>query len=213
MRTVFVLLSLVLCAAMATAQNVSVIVIHGHSMVPVRYVTESFGATVSFSSHNRQVGISLSAQQINMTPGSTVAFVGGRRVIMDAPPVIIAGVVYVPVRFVSMNLGMDVLWLEGTQQIRIIHPKSGRTIMLGVNRDHGTGQRLPPGLRYHGTPGHNGTSPGHAGKEQHGKQVEKDRHDHTAARQFHADVEHGKSEHGNKEHGKSEHDSQAHHGK
>jgi len=117
---------------MATAQDVTAVIIDGRSMVPLRYVTESLGASVTYDSRTRNTNISLDDQHVNMSTGSNIAFVDGNRVVMDTTPALIDGVTYVPVRFVSTNLGMDVIWISQTRQVRIAYPKTGKTIVLVV---------------------------------------------------------------------------------
>ena len=166
-KYILLLLSLAFMASRVTAQNVSAVMIHGHSMVPLRYVTEAFGASVSYNSRTRDIEISLRDQQVKMRTGNTAAIVGERRVMMDTAPVTMAGVTYVPVRFVSVNLGMNVTWMPENQRIRIVHPRSGKTIWLVMKEQ--PEYRRSPGHRHHGTPGHGGAPPGQIGNDHHSR--------------------------------------------
>ena len=112
------------------AATPSAILINGRSMVPLRYISETFGSTVHYDAPTKGITISLDDQRVNMNVGNTSAKVGGKNVVLDVAPLVIAGVTYVPVRFVSTAFGAQVDWIAATREIKIIHPGSGKKIML-----------------------------------------------------------------------------------
>lgn len=92
----------------------------GRTLVPVRTVAESLGATVVWVPENRQVLLLRGEQTIVLTLGSASAAVDG--VTLDLPGGVPAGVVkwegkestMVPLRFVSEQLGAQVEWDNDT---------------------------------------------------------------------------------------------------
>jgi hypothetical protein len=55
--------------------------------------------------------------------GSNIAIVNNKKVVLDVPPEIKNGRTFVPIRFVSENLGAQVEWEASTQTITIKYPK------------------------------------------------------------------------------------------
>ena len=77
------------------------------TMVPIRALTEAFGAKVDFE--NNVVTIVDNDTTIAMTIGETTYTVNGEEATMDVAPVIGSGDrTYVPVRFVGEALGYEV---------------------------------------------------------------------------------------------------------
>ncbi|MHB9109681.1 MAG: copper amine oxidase N-terminal domain-containing protein [Armatimonadota bacterium] len=125
----------------------------GRTMVPLRMVGESFGASVQFDSRTKGVSISLDYRKVNMTVDSPRAHVGDRVVVLDSPAVVAGGVCYVPARFVSDTFGFGITWVSAEHRVIVVHPKTKKQIVLGVSR------RVPPGLAKKG-----GMPPGQAKK-------------------------------------------------
>nr|WP_283809179.1 copper amine oxidase N-terminal domain-containing protein [Tumebacillus amylolyticus] len=80
------------------------------TMVPVRFVAESMGATVDWMPNTQFVVIKLPGKDIRMRVGETKASVNGASVMLDTKSVMTNDRTYVPLRFVSENLGADVKW-------------------------------------------------------------------------------------------------------
>jgi len=78
----------------------------GITMVPIRAVAEGLGATVNYA--NRTVSFSRGGKTVRLFVGSNDAVVDGQSVTMSATPVIRNNRTYVPLRFVSENLGVTV---------------------------------------------------------------------------------------------------------
>ncbi|ACI18144.1 anion ABC transporter anion-binding protein [Coprothermobacter proteolyticus DSM 5265] len=95
---------------------------NGRTMVPIRAVTEPFGAKVDWDGATRTVIISFQGHTVKMTIGSNVATVDGARVTMDVAPEIINSRTFVPARFVSESLGFTVRWNDKTKTVTITYP-------------------------------------------------------------------------------------------
>ncbi|OMF16418.1 hypothetical protein BK127_12515 [Paenibacillus sp. FSL H7-0331] len=87
--------------------------------LPVRPVSEAFGAMVMWDAEQHSVTISLDNTTIVCSIDNPVGYVDGEAVALETMPVMIAGRTYVPLRFVAELLGMQVDWDDGTKTIRI----------------------------------------------------------------------------------------------
>ncbi|GGJ28207.1 copper amine oxidase N-terminal domain-containing protein [Paenibacillus hunanensis] len=77
--------------------------------VPIRFVTEGLGGTVSWDKVKQQVTIhSNDQQEIVLTMGSNVAYLNGEMKVLSNAPQITTPRAMVPVRFVSEVLGATV---------------------------------------------------------------------------------------------------------
>lgn len=86
-------------------------IINDRTMVPIRFVAESMGFFVDWDPENRTVIIGENSE-ILLPIGSTTATVDGAEVELDSPAIIEDSRTLVPIRFVSENLGAEVLWDE-----------------------------------------------------------------------------------------------------
>ncbi|MCE5223942.1 PQQ-binding-like beta-propeller repeat protein [bacterium] len=94
----------------------------GRTLVPIRFVSESFGAEVDYVKEEQKVTVNLYGKLIEIFINRTTAKVNGQPVILDLPAMIIQGRTLVPLRFVSENLGAKVDWDGKTQTITITFP-------------------------------------------------------------------------------------------
>lgn len=83
---------------------------NGRVLVPVRGVTEGFGAQVEWNAENSMVIIKQGETALRLTLGSMDVEVGDKMVKLDVAPEIMENRVYVPLRFVSEGLGHAVEW-------------------------------------------------------------------------------------------------------
>ncbi|MFP4248606.1 MAG: copper amine oxidase N-terminal domain-containing protein [Armatimonadota bacterium] len=78
------------------------------TLVPVRTVTEWLGATVEWDGENDEITITRRNTTVNLRPDSTAALLDGEAIVLDEPPVLLAGVTYVPARFVVESFGASI---------------------------------------------------------------------------------------------------------
>lgn len=83
---------------------------NGRVQVPLRGVGEALGAKVEFNGAQKKVKYTKGDKSIELTIGSKQALVDGQSVVMDTAAKAIKGRTYVPLRFVSENLGESVSW-------------------------------------------------------------------------------------------------------
>lgn len=89
------------------------------TMVPVRAVSESFNCQVSWNPELRQVKIVNTDKEILLYIDSVKASVNGTEVMLDAAPVIVNDITFVPVRFVTENMGYNVAFIPGLNSVMI----------------------------------------------------------------------------------------------
>lgn len=101
---------------------------NSRTMVPVRVVSESFGADVDWNEAERKVTIKLDETTVVLTIDSTAATVGSEEKTLDTPAVIKDGRTMVPLRFVSEALGKNVEYVDASKQILITDQNPVMTI-------------------------------------------------------------------------------------
>lgn len=98
------------------------------TMVPVRIISERFGASVVWNDETQSVSIEKDGQTILLTLGSDTALVNGSETLLDAAPQEYNGRTMVPLRFISETLGMNVEYVALSQQVLITDETSVMTI-------------------------------------------------------------------------------------
>ena len=105
----------------AEYDNVLPYIESGRTMMPIRAVAESLGAKVDWDADNEIVTID---NRIELEVNNDVAIVDGKQVIMDVPAEIRKSRTFVPLRFVSENMGAKVSWDNDTRTVKIVTPES-----------------------------------------------------------------------------------------
>ncbi|WP_433945209.1 copper amine oxidase N-terminal domain-containing protein [Paenibacillus sp. SN-8-1] len=107
------------------------ILVQGRVLVPLRAVSESLGASVSWNPHTKTVTVSKWSESMSLTPGSKKARIeGGLRgavtIPLDVPVRTVNNRVYVPLRLISEQYGYRVDWSNNTVSIQSPLTPSGR---------------------------------------------------------------------------------------
>jgi len=92
---------------------------NSRTMLPVRFVAESLGATVGWDGATSTVTVSTDTVEIRITIGKAEATVNGAAVTLDSPAFIENSRTYLPVRFVAENLGATVGWDGATSTVTL----------------------------------------------------------------------------------------------
>jgi hypothetical protein len=92
---------------------------NGRTFVPVRYLGDALGATVSWDAATQTVTLTKGSNTETMNIGSTTMTVNGAAVTMDVAPVIVNSRTMLPARFVAQGLGAQVGWNPATQEVLI----------------------------------------------------------------------------------------------
>ena len=96
---------------------------NGRTMVPIRVISENFGAEVLWNGEEKSVTIKNAGAEIKLIIDSATAFVNGAEKTLDAPPIISNGRTMVPLRFISEALGKKVEYIAPSSQILITDDK------------------------------------------------------------------------------------------
>jgi micrococcal nuclease len=114
---------------------------NSRTWVPVRFVSENLAATVGWNSDNNTVTISQLNQTLALVIGETYLSVNGSLKQMDVAPFIRDDRTWVPVRFVTENMGAEVSWDTDDKIVTITFPGEvgavtsivdGDTIFVGL---------------------------------------------------------------------------------
>ncbi len=109
---------------------------NSRTMVPVRVISENFGAEVSWDDASRKVTVKSGETTIELTIDSDTALVNGAPTTLDTPAVIKDGRTMVPLRFVGEALGKNVEYVDASKQILITdHPSAITVDGYGVSMD------------------------------------------------------------------------------
>jgi hypothetical protein len=96
----------------------------GTTFVPLRFVSEAFGASVQWDTIFQLIDISLGGRTIRLQINNKTAVVSGKNVALNLAPFLQAGTTMVPIRFVSEVLGARVVWDGTTKTVSIFFPGS-----------------------------------------------------------------------------------------
>ncbi|MCK5848638.1 MAG: SpoIID/LytB domain-containing protein [Caldisericia bacterium] len=104
----------------------------GRTMVPLRFIAESFGAKVDWSEIEQKITIFLSvpySRKIELWLNKKTVLVDGKKHEMDVAPFTIPpGRSVVPLRFIAESFGAKVDWFPNTQSIEILFPKATNSL-------------------------------------------------------------------------------------
>ncbi len=94
------------------AETARPVMLSGRVMVPLRGVVERLGGNVLYDAKSKVVtgAHEGTSNQFRLRVGKPEALLNGKQMDLDAPPRVIAGVTYVPLRFVSEAMGAEVTW-------------------------------------------------------------------------------------------------------
>lgn len=101
----------------------------GRVYVPLRGVVERLGGEVLWDAKSQTVtgGHPGTKSQFRIRVGSNEALLNGEKMALDAPPRVVKGTTYVPLRFVSEALGAGVRWDDTTRTVVITTPDGSQT--------------------------------------------------------------------------------------
>lgn len=92
------------------SNDVKVLNIKGSVMIPIRVVSENLGFKVEWDKASQTVSVTDNSTIVQMTVGSTTADINGTQVTLNISPQLKKNTTYVPLRFVSKEMGMNIEW-------------------------------------------------------------------------------------------------------
>lgn len=110
--------------------DVAPVIENGRTLVPVRAIFESLGATVSWDSKTNTVIAFKDKLKISLPIGKTTATVGNAINTLEVPAKIINNRTLVPLRFISEALGSTVSWNGTLKLITITSAPSGEGVKI-----------------------------------------------------------------------------------
>jgi len=91
--------------------------INSQTFVPLRFVSEKFGADVAWD--RGLITVKKGENVIRLRANDMNAEINGESVKLSQPPQLISGVAFVPLRFVSENLGAEIIIKNGLITVRV----------------------------------------------------------------------------------------------
>ena len=95
------------------------IIYNDRTMVPLRKIFESLGATVNWNASTRTVTGTRGDRRVKLTVGSKTMYVNNTKYDLDTAPIIVSDRTLVPARAVAEGLGCDVSWDASTKSVNI----------------------------------------------------------------------------------------------
>jgi hypothetical protein len=137
-------------------QGVATVVYNGRILIPLRGILDRLGAKVEWLPETREAIITGGGHTITLKAGDSNALVDGKGIAMDAPARISDGMILVPLRFLSENIGAKVVWEESTDTIEVLDlsklaPDQALLLQVFENEDSMTGADLKRVLTVNGS--------------------------------------------------------------
>ncbi|WNR42338.1 copper amine oxidase N-terminal domain-containing protein [Paenibacillus roseipurpureus] len=95
-------------------------IMNDRTLVPLRSIFEAMQAKVDWNEDSQTVIATKGNRTIKLTLNNDMAYLNGKKIQLDAPPVLYQQSMYVPLRFVGESLGATVIWENATRTIQII---------------------------------------------------------------------------------------------
>lgn len=124
----------------------------GRVYMPLRELSGHIDGAAVWDARTKTVTVQTADRLVTMKLGAKRATVNGKQAALDAAPVVRQGVTYVPLRFVTEALGMDISWNAKQKSVgvnhdkRFIMAKDGRQYMwidLATGNIYAAGQGAP----------------------------------------------------------------------
>jgi len=105
----------------ATSIDAAPEIINSRTFVPIRFISETFGADVEWLAETQGITITLGDSTIGLQIGNATAVIDGNIVSLPAAPYIKNGRTMVPLRVISDAFGGDVVWDAALRTITITY--------------------------------------------------------------------------------------------
>jgi hypothetical protein len=105
----------------ATSVDAAPEIVASRTFVPVRFIAETFGSTVTWIPATRSITIVLGTTTIGLQIGNKTAVINGKIIALEAAPYIKNSRTMVPLRVISESFGGDVAWDPALHTITITY--------------------------------------------------------------------------------------------
>jgi uncharacterized repeat protein (TIGR02543 family) len=107
-----------------TVLDAAPVIQNGRTLLPIRAIVEAFGGTIEWHAELRVVTMYLNGHQVSLQIGNWQGYVDGVQTAIEASdpkvvPIIISGRTFLPLRFVTENLGLQVEWDPVTRTVTV----------------------------------------------------------------------------------------------
>lgn len=102
--------------------NPKAVIINDRTLVPMRALFESLGATVAWDSATSTVTATKGDHSVTLTIGSKAATQDGTPVELDVAPRLLQDRTLIPLRFAGEALGVGILWDATTRTVNVTRP-------------------------------------------------------------------------------------------
>lgn len=113
------------------------VIVNGRTLVPVRAVSEALEARVIWDEQARTATVEKDSTSITLYAGNETAIVNSNLVFLEVPAQIMNGRIMVPLRFISEELGLTVIWEPNINSILLFEeataPGGGATPSPGLD--------------------------------------------------------------------------------
>lgn len=92
---------------------------NGITMVPMRAIAEKIGAEVSWSASAKIATVKRGQDILEIPAGGNIAKRNEQDIVLDMPAKVVDGRVFVPLRFVGEQLGLNVVWDKETKTVAL----------------------------------------------------------------------------------------------
>jgi hypothetical protein len=96
--------------AKATTVDAAPEIVDGRTFVPIRFIAETFGSTVTWLPETKGITITLGTTTIGLQIGNATAVINGTIIALDAAPYIKNSRTMVPLRVITESFGGNVAW-------------------------------------------------------------------------------------------------------
>ena len=88
----------------------------GRTLIPLKAVAENLGAEVSWNNESSTAKVILGQKVVELPVGKAYGYVNGEKVEIDTRTVVINGRTFIPLKFVSENLGFEITYKFGKDE-------------------------------------------------------------------------------------------------
>lgn len=120
------------------------------TLVPLRVITEAFGARVEWKESEKNIILSYDDIEIKLWIGKTEATIGDKKIDLQTAPVIINDKTMVPIRFITENFGADVSFDSETKQVKVVKEVANESSIKDFARILKTTTKEKVGDSYYG---------------------------------------------------------------
>jgi plastocyanin len=110
------------------------VIVNGRTLVPYRAIAEKLGATVSYDGASKSVTVTKGSNVYVLGLSSKMVSINGVEVTLDVPAQLINNSTFVPLRFLSENLGIQVGYDSATKTVSLNTSSAPDFNVVGVTQ-------------------------------------------------------------------------------